>query len=130
MSWTIALSTGHGHTELTVRLGEVHGWRCRARLAVRGRPGRPVVGLYRAGTHDALDIPDCRWVTQTLRRQILLCQRQEALHCCWISGPRAGCDGTAVRLGMLIAAGGFGLHQLVSILVIISSLATACLASQ
>ena len=57
---------GLGHAEFTVQLGPVHGWRCRARLAVRGRPGRPVIGLYRAGTHDALDIPDCRWVARAL----------------------------------------------------------------
>ncbi len=38
----LVLLTGLGHTEFSVQLGEVHGWRCRARLALRGRPGRPV----------------------------------------------------------------------------------------
>ena len=41
-------------------VGAPHGWRCRARLAVRGRRGDPVIGLYRAGTHDAIDVPHCR----------------------------------------------------------------------
>lgn len=40
--------------------GPVHGWRHRARLAVRtGRDGQPVVGLFKAGTHESVDIPAC-----------------------------------------------------------------------
>lgn len=41
-------------------VGTPHGWRCRARLAVRGSPDQPVIGLFRAGTHDAIDVPHCR----------------------------------------------------------------------
>ena len=48
----------HGR-QLSVSTGPVHGWRQRARLAVRGRLGRLQVGLFRAGTHAVLDIPRC-----------------------------------------------------------------------
>lgn len=41
-------------------VGAPHGWRCRARLAVRGSPERPVIGLFRAGTHIAINLPQCR----------------------------------------------------------------------
>ena len=41
--------------------GPLHGWRCRAKLAVRGRPGKPLVGLFKRGSHDVVDIvPGCR----------------------------------------------------------------------
>lgn len=38
-----------------------HCWRCRARLAVRpgGDRHTPVIGLFRAGTHDVAPIPHC-----------------------------------------------------------------------
>ena len=48
----------HGR-QLSVSNGPVHGWRQRARLAVRGRRGALQVGLFRAGTHAVLDIPRC-----------------------------------------------------------------------
>lgn len=38
----------------------LHGWRARARLAVRGRPGDVVIGLFKARSHDAVAIPACR----------------------------------------------------------------------
>jgi hypothetical protein len=34
----------------------VHGWRCRAKLAVRGETGRPLIGLFRQGSHEVVDI--------------------------------------------------------------------------
>ena len=34
-------------------------WRCRAKLVVRGSSRRPLVGLYREGTHTVTDIPHC-----------------------------------------------------------------------
>ena len=41
--------------------GPLHGWRCRAKLAVRGRPGKPVIGLFKRGSHDVVDIvPGCK----------------------------------------------------------------------
>ncbi len=41
--------------------GSQHYWRYRARLAVQPGPpgGRPVVGLFRQGSHEAVDIPAC-----------------------------------------------------------------------
>ncbi|PON61324.1 RNA methyltransferase [Parasponia andersonii] len=36
------------------------GWRCRAKLVVRGSSLDPLVGLYQEGTHNAVDIPDCK----------------------------------------------------------------------
>ncbi|XP_063936763.1 uncharacterized protein LOC108227183 isoform X2 [Daucus carota subsp. sativus] len=36
------------------------GWRCRAKLAVRGSASDPVIGLYEEGTHNVVDIPDCK----------------------------------------------------------------------
>ncbi|XP_060187098.1 uncharacterized protein LOC132616593 [Lycium barbarum] len=36
------------------------GWRCRAKLAVRGSSSEPLIGLYEEGTHNIVDIPDCK----------------------------------------------------------------------
>lgn len=36
------------------------GWRCRAKLAVRGSSTNPWIGLYEEGTHNIVDIPDCK----------------------------------------------------------------------
>lgn len=36
-----------------------HGWRQRARLAVRGQAGSVTIGLFRAGSHDVVAIPNC-----------------------------------------------------------------------
>jgi 23S rRNA (uracil1939-C5)-methyltransferase len=39
--------------------GHACGWRCRAKLAVRGTSEEPLIGLYKAGTHQVIDIPRC-----------------------------------------------------------------------
>ncbi|KAI3978028.1 hypothetical protein MKX01_032405 [Papaver californicum] len=36
------------------------GWRCRAKLAVRGSSIKPLIGLYQEGTHNVVDIPSCQ----------------------------------------------------------------------
>ncbi|XP_047329349.1 uncharacterized RNA methyltransferase pc1998 [Impatiens glandulifera] len=36
------------------------GWRCRAKLAIRGSSDNPLIGLYEEGTHNVVDIPDCK----------------------------------------------------------------------
>ncbi|XP_016467315.1 uncharacterized protein LOC107789949 [Nicotiana tabacum] len=36
------------------------GWRCRAKLAIRGSSSKPLIGLYEEGTHNVVDIPDCK----------------------------------------------------------------------
>ena len=48
--------------EVQLFLGPQHGWRCRARLAVRGNAGDIKIGLFRAGSHDVVDIPNCRYL--------------------------------------------------------------------
>ncbi|OWM73989.1 hypothetical protein CDL15_Pgr022260 [Punica granatum] len=35
-------------------------WRCRAKLAVRGSSLNPLIGLYEEGTHNVVDIPQCK----------------------------------------------------------------------
>ncbi|XP_002961857.2 uncharacterized protein LOC9629655 [Selaginella moellendorffii] len=37
-----------------------HGWRCRAKLAVRGTSDDPFVGLFEEHSHSIVDIPECR----------------------------------------------------------------------
>ncbi|XP_010248966.1 PREDICTED: uncharacterized protein LOC104591695 isoform X2 [Nelumbo nucifera] len=36
------------------------GWRCRAKLAIRGSSASPLIGLYQEGTHNVVDIPLCK----------------------------------------------------------------------
>lgn len=39
--------------------GATSGFRLRARLAIRGRPGAPKLGMFQLGTHRVVTIPDC-----------------------------------------------------------------------
>lgn len=39
---------------------KLYGWRCRAKLAVRGSSTNPLIGLYEEGTHNVVDIPECK----------------------------------------------------------------------
>jgi tRNA/tmRNA/rRNA uracil-C5-methylase (TrmA/RlmC/RlmD family) len=39
--------------------GPAHGYRLRARLAIRGRPGSPKIGIFQEGSHRIVDIPRC-----------------------------------------------------------------------
>ena len=82
---------GLGFPDFRVTLGDVHGWRCRARLAVRGWPGAPVIGLYRAGTHEALSIPDCRCAAGLVPGQVI--QKWVVVEC------RVGVRVTGFRFG-------------------------------
>lgn len=43
-----------------LELGAICGWRTKAKLAVRGTAEKPVIGLFRAGTHEAMEIPYCQ----------------------------------------------------------------------
>uniref|UniRef100_M8BG25 Putative RNA methyltransferase n=1 Tax=Aegilops tauschii TaxID=37682 RepID=M8BG25_AEGTA len=52
--------SGHGIEDFTFSRGRLSEWRCRAKLVVRGTPEKPLIGLYREGTHTVQDIPDCR----------------------------------------------------------------------
>ncbi|MCR4317933.1 MAG: methyltransferase [Planctomycetes bacterium] len=40
--------------------GSLTQYRIRSRLAVRGKQGKPKIGLFQAGTHKIADIPDCQ----------------------------------------------------------------------
>lgn len=47
--------------DITLHVGSYHGWRHRARLAVRSGPdGTLTMGLFKAGTHEVVSIPTCR----------------------------------------------------------------------
>lgn len=51
---------GLGVPDLRLYTGHPSGWRCRAKLAVRGTKEEPLIGLFRAGSHLVSDIPNCR----------------------------------------------------------------------
>lgn len=48
-----------GILDLKLYTGHACGWRCRAKLVVRGTPEEPLIGLYKAGSHQVIDIPNC-----------------------------------------------------------------------
>ncbi|KAB1211760.1 putative RNA methyltransferase pc1998 [Morella rubra] len=50
---------GLGVSDFTFDSCRLWGWRCRAKLAVRGSVESPLIGLYREGTHNVVDIPQC-----------------------------------------------------------------------
>lgn len=50
----------HGVDDFTFDSCRLYGWRCRAKLAVRGSSVSPLIGLYEEGTHNVVDIPDCQ----------------------------------------------------------------------
>ncbi|KAK3183792.1 hypothetical protein Dsin_031078 [Dipteronia sinensis] len=50
----------HGVSDFTFDTCRLYGWRCRAKLAVRGTSMSPLIGLYQEGTHNVADIPDCK----------------------------------------------------------------------
>lgn len=48
------------HPGFRLHAGDAHGWRRRARLAVRpGLGGRALIGLFAEGSHDVTPIPSC-----------------------------------------------------------------------
>lgn len=49
-----------GICDVPVVNGPATRWRCRAKLVVRGELDQPIVGLFKAGSHLALDIPQCQ----------------------------------------------------------------------
>ena len=54
-----ALARTHALPEVPVVCGATSGFRLRARLAIRGRPGSPKIGMFQLGTHRVVPIPDC-----------------------------------------------------------------------
>uniref|UniRef100_A0A0D9V9L5 Methyltransferase small domain-containing protein n=1 Tax=Leersia perrieri TaxID=77586 RepID=A0A0D9V9L5_9ORYZ len=55
---------GHGVGDFTYSRGRLREWRCRAKLAIRGTPESPLIGLYQEGTHAVADIPECRGISE------------------------------------------------------------------
>ncbi len=53
--------------DLSFKMGAIHGWRCRAKLAVR-----PLytIGLFEKGTHFVIDIPYCQVHHPTINKAI------------------------------------------------------------
>ncbi|XP_021299000.1 uncharacterized protein LOC110427742 isoform X2 [Herrania umbratica] len=49
-----------GVSDFTFDSCRLWGWRCRAKLAVRGSSENPLIGLYHEGTHNVVDIPQCK----------------------------------------------------------------------
>ncbi|KAK9271866.1 hypothetical protein L1049_002231 [Liquidambar formosana] len=49
-----------GVSDFTFDSCRLWGWRCRAKLAVRGSSTSPLIGLYQEGTHNVVDIPHCK----------------------------------------------------------------------
>jgi 23S rRNA (uracil1939-C5)-methyltransferase len=52
--------TSLGVADFKLHTGQACGWRCRAKLAVRGCESAPLIGLFKEGSHCAIDIPNCR----------------------------------------------------------------------
>lgn len=56
-----ALVRDHGlPTPVVVVDGALEGFRLRSRLAIRGRPGSPKIGMFELGSHRLVHIPNCR----------------------------------------------------------------------
>jgi tRNA/tmRNA/rRNA uracil-C5-methylase (TrmA/RlmC/RlmD family) len=53
------LAKQHGVVRVPVISGRMSQFRLRARLAIRGRLGAPKIGLFEAGTHRVVHIPNC-----------------------------------------------------------------------
>ncbi|XP_065880021.1 uncharacterized protein [Euphorbia lathyris] len=49
-----------GTSDFTFDSSRLWGWRCRAKLAIRGSSMEPLIGLYEEGTHNVVDIPHCK----------------------------------------------------------------------
>ena len=54
-----ALAAAHGIQSVPAFTGASTGFRQRARLAIRGRPGAPKLGMFELGSHRVVTIPNC-----------------------------------------------------------------------
>jgi 23S rRNA (uracil1939-C5)-methyltransferase len=54
-----ALAQRHGIAAVPVVTGAATAFRMRARLAIRGRSGTPKIGMFEAGSHRVVTIPNC-----------------------------------------------------------------------
>ena len=53
------MAEAHGLPPVQVIQGSLQGFRMRARIAIRGRRGAPKLGLFEAGSHRVVTIPNC-----------------------------------------------------------------------
>lgn len=58
--------------------GNIEGWRIRSKLAVRGSSSKPMIGLFKEGTHEIVDMPDCKMHHPKINEGIILLKQ-------WIS---------------------------------------------
>ncbi len=65
----------HGLPGLPVVDVAAHGFRLRSRLAIRGRPGAPKVGMFQLGTHRVVPIPDCSIHHPLINRVVAVVRR-------------------------------------------------------
>jgi len=49
-----------GYLNFQHHFGAPCSWRCRAKLAVRGTKEKPLIGLFKEGSHHVIDIPHCK----------------------------------------------------------------------
>jgi 23S rRNA (uracil1939-C5)-methyltransferase len=54
-----AFARVHGLGGVGAVTGSTQGFRHRARLAIRGRPGAPKIGLFQSGSHRVVTVPSC-----------------------------------------------------------------------
>ena len=55
-----SLALAHGlSSPVVVVAGALEGFRLRSRLAIRGRPGSPKIGMFELGSHRLVHIPNC-----------------------------------------------------------------------
>ncbi|CAM9317158.1 unnamed protein product, partial [Chrysoparadoxa australica] len=84
-------------TEFKIHMGDVHSWRTQAKLAVAPKTkwGGVRLGLYRAGSHDVMPIPDCRVhhpaINEAARVLTAACMK------CKITGYRPAADDGMLR---------------------------------
>jgi len=75
-----------------LEIGARTGFRHRARLAVRGRAGRPKIGIFAEGSHRVVDIPSCQIhhpLINEVGRALKVCMR-ELGSSCYSDGAHAG----------------------------------------
>lgn len=64
-----------GIANFKLNTGNLFGWRCRAKLAVRGTPFFPLIGLFEEKSHLVIDIPFCRVHHPAINRSVELLRK-------------------------------------------------------
>ena len=49
-----------GIPDLQLHAGSTCSWRCRAKLPIRGTKEEPLIGLFQEGSHQVVEIPNCK----------------------------------------------------------------------